>query len=107
MAAASTTSPQPSDRLPRSEVRGLCATCINYPICQYTLRAGACGVLYCNEFDNGVRQNTRTVTPARPAPYPAVTETPPLAGLCANCELRESCTYPKPPGGVWHCNEYR
>ena len=27
-------------------------------------------------------------------------------GLCQTCEYRETCTYPKPEGGVWHCEEY-
>ena len=29
-----------------------------------------------------------------------------LRGLCVNCDLRRDCTYPKPPGGVWNCDEY-
>ena len=28
-------------------------------------------------------------------------------GLCSNCEERRSCAFPKPEGGVWHCEEYR
>lgn len=27
-------------------------------------------------------------------------------GLCVNCELRHTCSYPKPPGGIWFCGEY-
>jgi hypothetical protein len=27
-------------------------------------------------------------------------------GLCVNCDRREGCTLPRPPGGVWHCEEY-
>lgn len=27
-------------------------------------------------------------------------------GLCVNCAYRETCLYPKPEGGVWHCEEY-
>jgi hypothetical protein len=27
-------------------------------------------------------------------------------GLCMNCANRETCLYPKPEGGVWHCEEY-
>lgn len=26
--------------------------------------------------------------------------------LCANCRNRDTCTYPKPEGGVWHCKDY-
>jgi hypothetical protein len=28
-------------------------------------------------------------------------------GLCSICEDREVCTFLKPEGGVWHCEEYR
>jgi hypothetical protein len=28
------------------------------------------------------------------------------SGLCVNCEHRQSCTHPKPEGGVWHCENY-
>jgi hypothetical protein len=28
-------------------------------------------------------------------------------GLCGLCEDRSTCTYPRPEGGVWHCEEYR
>lgn len=27
-------------------------------------------------------------------------------GLCRNCARLTDCTYPKPEGGVWHCDEY-
>jgi hypothetical protein len=27
-------------------------------------------------------------------------------GLCGNCESRDGCMYPRPEGGVWHCEEY-
>ena len=28
-------------------------------------------------------------------------------GVCKTCDYREICTYPKPEGGVWHCEKYR
>jgi len=28
-------------------------------------------------------------------------------GLCSICENRPACAFPKPEGGVWHCEEYR
>jgi len=28
------------------------------------------------------------------------------SGLCMNCEHRRTCTYPKPEGGIWHCEDY-
>ena len=27
-------------------------------------------------------------------------------GLCVTCGNRASCTFPKPEGGVWHCEEF-
>ncbi len=27
--------------------------------------------------------------------------------LCVTCELRESCGKPVPPGGIWHCADFR
>ncbi len=29
-----------------------------------------------------------------------------LKGLCGNCDYADTCIYPKPVTGVWHCNEY-
>ncbi len=37
---------------------------------------------------------------------PAEEEAAKYAGLCVNCEHRRTCTYPKPEGGVWHCEDY-
>jgi hypothetical protein len=28
-------------------------------------------------------------------------------GLCRNCANRGTCTFPRPEGGVWHCEEYQ
>ena len=28
-------------------------------------------------------------------------------GLCATCTHRATCTLPRPPGGVWQCDDYR
>ena len=28
-------------------------------------------------------------------------------GLCSTCEIRETCSFPKPEWGVWQCDEYR
>jgi len=29
-----------------------------------------------------------------------------IVDLCATCVKRDTCTLPKPEGGVWHCEEY-
>ena len=28
-------------------------------------------------------------------------------GLCENCANRDDCLFPRPEGGVWHCEEYQ
>ncbi len=66
-------------------------------------------VLQCEEFepyDSPVP--TRAAT--REEPQPGASDEAPapagLKGLCANCGNRNDCEYPKPEGGVWHCEEY-
>ncbi|MHC4942009.1 MAG: hypothetical protein ACYTG7_03225 [Planctomycetota bacterium] len=39
-------------------------------------------------------------------PKSAEKEAEGFKGLCMNCAHREICLYPKPEGGVWHCEEY-
>jgi hypothetical protein len=91
---------------------GLCASCDKQPVCTYP-RVRPRPVLQCLEFEEmsaaaagrilqgrsgsrlGVRVRVR-VEPERLEP-----------GLCADCELRDGCTYPRMPGGVWFCDEYR
>jgi hypothetical protein len=34
-------------------------------------------------------------------------ETEKRIALCATCELRDSCKTPVPPGGIWHCADFR
>ncbi len=53
---------------------------------------------------------TQTRQPyGEPAPRDA-RERAPLAprteGICTNCAQRETCTFPRKPGGVWRCEEY-
>ena len=83
---------------------GVCAACKYDPDCIYeAISAGT--ILQCEQFEMGFLE--------RPAPTAQVrtwTETARhtngYAGLCWNCEHRETCIYPKPEGGVWRCEEY-
>ncbi len=90
---------------------GLCTTCNHFPDCAFRTRAVR-ATWHCNEFDNGTPNGAMPPdcppVPARSDPPPP----PPAAagaerGLCVNCEERNYCLRPKPPGGVWHCEEYR
>jgi hypothetical protein len=71
------------------------------PTCPYIRRRGR--YFFCELFDSYLARS--------PAPTPAETvdpadETPKLKGLCMNCEHRLTCTYERPPEGVWQCEEY-
>lgn len=47
--------------------------------------------------------------PAAPAAArePAAQDAGEYKGLCVNCDSRNTCIFPKPEGGIWHCEEYR
>jgi hypothetical protein len=88
--------------------KGLCATCNEAAHCAYARNATA-PILFCEMFDESETQEQVTAAEARIAD-PSPVEMKPvrrLKGLCANCDHRDTCTYPKPEGGVWHCEEYR
>lgn len=93
---------------------GLCLTCDNNSSgCGFRKRRGF-DAIYCEMFSsNGaspsaelrssvvMRPTATTWSEAREPVTSGVT------GLCVNCEHRDECTYSKPEGGVWHCEEYR
>jgi hypothetical protein len=96
----------------KEKLRGLCATCVHASTCTYP-RDPKRPVMHCEEFE-GERK------PQEPAPVednPGTAGNPDsvspdreddakVKGLCRTCAKRDSCTYPKPEGGVWHCDEY-
>lgn len=87
---------------------GICSTCNHMKEC--TIRKNWKGpVTFCEEFDDYV--------PPREVPAPkemkeesdtphTESDTGKYKGLCVNCDLRKTCAFPKPEGGVWHCEEY-
>ena len=103
---------------------GICITCNHRPSClsfQNSLRIQS-PVLQCEEFeDYPPSEEAFDVDP--PSKNENVLRTASGAssvndgdndekikersmGLCINCESRESCMFPVPAGGVWHCEEY-
>jgi len=89
----------------RNEV---CSACKHEFDCTYPTNAGVTA-LQCDEFETGaattVRGNGRKTKAA--AGNLRVEATIAGKGLCSNCENYASCAYPKPEGGVWHCEEYQ
>ncbi len=96
----------------------LCTTCRHRETCTYPKSRGR-PVHYCTEHeawkacegevslallkkDRDLRQS-----PPQNAEDPfGKSEKERPRGLCVNCANRDECTFPKPPGGVWHCEEY-
>jgi hypothetical protein len=88
---------------------GLCRDCVKADTCTFP-RDPSRPVWSCEEFE-GVEPNPphptaragvaveRVVVVENPA------ETRELTGLCRECARRPGCRYPKPLGGVWHCDE--
>lgn len=88
------------------DYRGLCWMCAGTSTCTYR-RDPRQPVWQCDEFECGISPvNISPPTHSRIEFIPGDENPGEYAGLCVNCEHRETCTYPKPEGGVWHCNEY-
>jgi hypothetical protein len=90
---------------------GLCQTCDSLAACTYP-RAPRHPVFQCLEFEE--RSVVETAAPVRKngrhnALGLSIGDEAERRehGLCADCELRGSCTYPRLPGGVWFCEEFR
>jgi hypothetical protein len=84
--------------------RGICAACAKDLECTY-VRDFDAPPLECGEFELSIR----AVEPPEPLDAPEIDpprEAKTHAGLCANCENRAACIYPRPEGGIWRCEEY-
>ena len=96
----------------RNEDLGLCQTCMYAADCALT-KARGLPVLQCEEFeaerDPRVKARSGVVASTEPGVDAAldVNLSGKYKGLCVDCENRDSCTFPKSEGGVWHCEEYR
>ena len=85
---------------------GLCSTCNNAATCTYrALRGG--DALFCEMFDDYVPESSLRESAAVGAAASEEPQALPYAGLCVNCESRNTCQWARAEGGVWHCEEYR
>jgi len=88
---------------------GLCRDCLAVDTCTFP-RDPSRPVWSCEEFNGAGPNSARFPVPIGKAPARSMgveemvsgTE---LKGLCRECTNRPTCQYPKPPGGVWHCEE--
>ena len=90
--------------------RGLCFTCRNDTNCALSREPNE-PVFHCEEFETEPFVSTKTTgkdtDPAAALPVPGERDAGEYAGLCSGCEDCETCSFPRPEGGVWHCEEYR
>ena len=97
----------------KEEDLGICSSCKSASTCTYT-KDPRRPVLQCEEFEGYEPR------PMRPIAKNILLTTAPefranaeeknsgkYKGLCSICEDRKTCTFMKPEGGVWHCEEYR
>ena len=89
-------------------IRGLCLTCNNAKTCIFRISDVNRYIWYCELFDCYVQDEElpQTVTKTNVAEAEKDIYGN-FEGLCMNCENRNTCTFPKPAGGIWHCEEYR
>ncbi len=85
------------------EYHGLCSTCKNTPHC--TLRTDPDRpAFYCEQFEV---EKPPAVTRKISSSVSESKKSVELIGLCSDCENLKTCIFPKPEGGVWHCEEYQ
>jgi hypothetical protein len=90
----------------RKDYGGLCHTCNHAGVCTFPRREGQ-PVLSCDEFEGASNVAVPTAAVQRfDNPVAVVADRQSCPGLCGICARRETCTFPKPDGGVWHCDEF-
>ncbi len=88
-----------------SEYRDLCSTCNHAPTCGNRNAANK-PIFYCEEFYNYIPVAVKKPLVSATVPIETI-DSDKYKGLCSNCIDRETCLFPKPDGGIWHCEEYR
>ena len=90
--------------------RGLCSTCRHAPNCTYPGDVQR-PAFYCEEFEIEITAAKNTseygISETTASSTAVAEESTELIGLCNDCESRQTCVFPKPEGGIWHCEEYQ
>ena len=88
----------------------LCSSCKHASTCTFP-KDPERPSFYCEEFEIEATPKLQTVGGEKQRPMiPDIAEikgTMQFVGLCCDCENRQNCIFPKPEGGIWHCQEYR
>lgn len=87
-------------------IGGLCRDCSKADTCTFP-RDPSHPIRSCDEFEELAFPSTASsvARPVRSLVREDTDEPMELKGLCKECALRFTCVYPKPLGGVWHCDE--
>ena len=89
--------------------RSLCSNCKNTPDCTFQKKRQKPS-LYCEEFEVATCLSVNTTRKDKSPETTSVNaedeDSGKFIGLCINCDNRRTCAFPKPEGGIWHCEEY-
>ena len=89
--------------------RRLCSNCKNDPDCTFKKNRQKPS-FYCEEFKVDTCPSVKTTRKDK-SEITSVDakdeDSSKFIGLCSNCDNRKTCTFPKPEGGLWHCEEYK
>ena len=90
--------------------RSLCSNCKNDSECTFKKNRREPS-FYCEEFEIDASLPVKAIKEEKSAASAPVDaedkDSDKFIGLCSNCDIRITCTFPKPEGGIWHCEEYQ
>lgn len=94
-----------------SKKSGLCSTCFHCGSCALCANHSM-PIHYCEEFTTqevgrmGASQKDLRRVGQSSGGTTSASGCGKHMGLCMNCVHKDTCTFPRPEGGVWRCNEY-
>ncbi|NLW85139.1 MAG: hypothetical protein GXY41_12165 [Phycisphaerae bacterium] len=87
----------------------LCSSCLHKTTCTFP-NDRQTPAFFCEEFEidpGPILKKAGIETSAQTALAESTDDdSDSFIGLCGNCDNRKTCGYPKPEGGIWHCEEY-
>lgn len=90
---------------PKKQDKNLCVNCKFRDSCHFVKNSSE-PILFCEEFELEKQTELKLVQHNENSQADINSSSEEFKGLCRNCEKRDTCTYPKPEGGIWHCEEY-
>lgn len=86
--------------------QGICFACAHVSNCALTSAESAFnGTQFCEEYEPAHFLTVVPLCEQMPTILSRQTSSKTL-GLCSNCAHYPGCSFPKPEGGVWHCEDY-